>query len=169
MQNEIQFQIVTNNAINNVQWNFGDIASLDNNTSLFLAPKHIFSQAQTFEVQAIINFDCGIDTIIKQIEIVDCNRSEKECIVYVPNAFTPDNSGQNDSFYPRINCTPIIYEFSVFNRWGERIFNSIVPNEKWDGNYKNAMCSSGVYTFFVVYQFQNEAQKIIKGNINLIR
>lgn len=164
-----QFILNSNNSITSVFWNFGDTASGINNFSSQNEPFHTFSAANNYNVQAIVNLSCGIDTIYFPIKVVDCELINLDCEIYIPNAFTPDDSGQNDFFYPRTNCLPVIYEFSVFNRWGERIFNTIKPGDKWDGTYKNEQCPSGVYTFFVVYQFNNQQLKIDKGNINLMR
>jgi gliding motility-associated-like protein len=169
LQNTLQFQIISNNTINQIQWNFGDSVSGNSNTSDLLIAEHIFSEAKNYIITAIVNLTCGVDTVTKQVSLINCQKPQEECTVFVPNAFTPDGNEQNDYFYPRINCTLSKYEFSVFNRWGERVFNSITPNEKWNGTYKNGICSSGVYSFFVVYQFENSELKIEKGNINLIR
>ena len=70
------------------------------------------------------------DTVTQIIRIRD------EVIVYVPNAFTPGEvNNTNEYFYPVITgkIQPGTYRFQIFNRWGELIFESKDPNEKWDG------------------------------------
>jgi len=81
------------------------------------------------------------DTITQIIRIRD------EIIVYVPNAFTPgDLDDINPTFYPVITgkIKPGTYRFSIYNRWGELIFESSDPTESWDGTYyRNPIAQSG--------------------------
>jgi hypothetical protein len=70
------------------------------------------------------------DTVTQIIRIRD------EVIVYVPNAFTPGEvNNTNEYFYPVITgkIQPGTYRFQIYNRWGELIFETKDPNEKWDG------------------------------------
>ncbi|MDP4806211.1 MAG: gliding motility-associated C-terminal domain-containing protein, partial [Crocinitomicaceae bacterium] len=81
------------------------------------------------------------DTVTQIIRIRD------EVIVYVPNAFTPgDLDNTNATFYPVITgkIKPGTYRFSVFDRWGELIFETYDPTATWDGRYyKNQIVQSG--------------------------
>ncbi|MEY3849624.1 MAG: hypothetical protein RJA38_65 [Bacteroidota bacterium] len=61
----------------------------------------------------------------------------REEMVFVPNSFTPNDDGTNDVFYPVLsgfNLNEIQYAFSIFDRYGERIFYSEDPNQAWIGN-----------------------------------
>jgi gliding motility-associated-like protein len=52
-------------------------------------------------------------------------------IIYVPNAFTPDGDGLNDEFFPVISTPTNNYRFSVYNRWGQLVFESYQQGEGW--------------------------------------
>ncbi len=83
-----------------------------------------------------------IDTTCKPVEI------SEEFLVYVPNAFTPDGVGPNNIFTPVVTgVDPLEYEFLVFNRWGELIFESNHPTIGWDGRYKGIMSQTDVYVW----------------------
>lgn len=58
--------------------------------------------------------------------------------VYVPNAFSPNNDGRNDVFQPVGTAwKPGTYEITIFNRWGEIVFQSEDPQQVWDGSHQN--------------------------------
>ena len=73
-------------------------------------------------------------------------------LVWVPNAFTPGGSDLiNNEFMPVVNGVNISdYEFYVFNRWGELIYESYYPGEGWDGTYQGAMSQQDAYVWKLV-------------------
>ncbi len=85
-----------------------------------------------------------------QIEIT-ANYIE-EPLVYVPNAFTPDGDGTNDTFFPTMSLTPKEYSFQIFNRWGQLIFDSSSPGEVWDGS----QLKSDIYVWRLKATFYDE-------------
>ena len=56
-----------------------------------------------------------------------------EIIIYVPSAFTPDKDGVNDIFRPKLTFSPQIYEFQVYDRWGNILFETDDPLQGWNG------------------------------------
>lgn len=89
--------------------------------------------------------------------------------VYVPNAFTPGNQdGVNDRF--RIFGTAIkSIDFKVFNRWGEKVFESDTQEKTWDGSFNNSPAPAGVYTYSLYVEYLNGFSERKKGTITLIR
>jgi gliding motility-associated-like protein len=89
--------------------------------------------------------------------------------VYVPNAFTPGNQdGVNDVF--RIFGTAIkTIDFKVFNRWGEKVFESNTQEKTWDGSFKNSPAPSGAYPYSLYVEYLNGFSETKKGTISLIR
>jgi gliding motility-associated-like protein len=67
----------------------------------------------------------------------------------MPNAFTPNNDGLNDCFGLKYGGPNDKVEFSIYNRWGERIFFSTNPLACWDGIYKGVPQEIGVYVFII--------------------
>ena len=93
-------------------------------------------------------------------------------IIYIPNAFTPDGDEFNNLFSPVFTngFDSSNYRLSIFNRWGELLFESTQSDKGWDGTYNNRLCPIGVYTWKIRYKNpESNEYKIIVGHINLIR
>ncbi|MGF7218540.1 gliding motility-associated-like protein [Spirosoma lacussanchae] len=91
--------------------------------------------------------------------------------VNVPDAFTPNNDGVNDQLQV-FTAYVIEYEFKVYNRWGEVIFVSNSPEQKWDGTYKGAMYPAMVYPYTVTYKsesFPDRGKMVKRGTVMVIR
>jgi gliding motility-associated-like protein len=67
-------------------------------------------------------------------------------IVYIPNAFSPDDNGVNDFFFPNLMSVKEL-DFAIFNRWGQRIFYAKDVRSKWDGTYNGVLCPEDVYIY----------------------
>lgn len=89
-------------------------------------------------------------------------------LLSVPNAFTPNNDGKNDCFgISRWGYTSI-QEFSIYNRWGQRVFQTKNVNDCWDGKIKGVLQPSGGYSY--VIRLQTNCGEIKRtGTILLIR
>ncbi len=169
LENSIPFSILTEATISSITWNFGDPSSGANNTSTSLTPSHIFSATGTYNIRSIVNFSCGVDTIFKTLTITNCDSTIDICELYTPNAFTPNGDGINDKFYPLTICPFEDYEFLIFNRWGELIFETSNQTDKWDGKYKGSGCEVGVYVYLITYKFPSQQTKNVYGTITLLR
>ena len=89
----------------------------------------------------------------------DCNTLEtfepNPCLdpsLYIPNTFTPNGDGKNESFRPVITSPPecwLFWEFEIYNRWGNLIFESDYPGQQWLGDVNGGKhyASDGVYTW----------------------
>lgn len=87
--------------------------------------------------------------------------------IYVPNAFTPNNDGLNDVWrIPALDAYPQA-RVIVFNRYGQKIFESVGYSQAWDGRYQGAQQANGAY----VYMIQPEPGKpdVLKGTVTIIR
>lgn len=79
---------------------------------------------------------------------------ECACQVDVPNAFTPNGDGLNDIFYAHVNCKTIDmhnYSFSVYNRWGQKVFHTTDKNAGWDGKHKGIIMSNQTFGWVIEY------------------
>jgi gliding motility-associated-like protein len=87
---------------------------------------------------------------------------------YIPNIFSPNNDGINDILYVYIKGTKR-FTFRIYNRWGEKVFETTDPLIGWTGNYKNKEAEPGVYVYdlHAIY-WDNEPIKK-KGSITLVR
>ena len=68
--------------------------------------------------------------------------------LYIPNSFSPNNDGINESFEVK-GQNIIEYEIMIYDRWGEQIFINHDLNQSWDGTYKGKMCPVGVYYWMI--------------------
>jgi gliding motility-associated-like protein len=86
--------------------------------------------------------------------------------LYIPNAFTPNGDGLNDDWeIPALHAYPNAV-VSVYNRFGQKIFESKGSNGKWNGTYKNFALPSGSYPYFI--DLKNNSP-VIKGVVVIIR
>ncbi len=103
------------------------------------------------------------DTITIEVREVTCIEPE----IFIPNAFTPNQDGRNDILYVR---GPTIRELllRVYNRWGEKVFETTHPGNGWDGTYKGKPVMPGVYDYYLeAVCFDNE-KFFKKGNVTVI-
>jgi gliding motility-associated-like protein len=96
----------------------------------------------------------------------------EDAAIYIPNSFSPDGDGVNNTFHVAgRNIDDSYFELTIYNRWGELIFMSQDPNIGWDGAVADqGIAPVGVYTYQVSYRFTNkEKNQIITGHLNLLR
>jgi gliding motility-associated-like protein len=123
----------------------------------------IARNAGLYWVQATLNSCNYRDSLVMTQQRCDCN-------VKVPNAFSPNGDGINDVYRPEINCFPKDFHFSVFNRYGQLLFNTKDYNFKWNGMLNGNPLPVG--TYYYILTFHNiELQKTeqFKGSITLLR
>lgn len=90
--------------------------------------------------------------------------------IVFPSGFTPNNDGKNDWFGPLGSVAAVSnYRLSIYNRWGERVFYSVNPNEKWNGLSKSERTESAVFSWFCEYQLPGQPKNSKKGTVILIR
>ena len=93
-----------------------------------------------------------------------------DCSVDVPNIFTPNDDGRNDTWFYELD-RPLRFEVVVYNRWGRVVYESGNHLLAWDGiHYKSGEpCSEGTY-FYIMQGLDFEAQPFEEtGTITLIR
>ena len=89
--------------------------------------------------------------------------------IFLPTAFSPNNDGVNDLFRP-LNTNLQTWNISVWNRWGELIYQTDDLTQGWDGSYKGKKQGIGVYTYEAQYQLEGRTKEYTqKGNVTLIR
>lgn len=121
------------------------------------------TKPQSYVLFAQNDFGCvNNDTIFISIETNN--------ILLVPTAFSPNGDGVNDVF--RIIRYLNIYklkEFSVWNRWGEKVFSTTDINEGWDGTFGNHAQPMSAYVWQVVAETKDSEDIVRKGNVTLVR
>jgi gliding motility-associated-like protein len=88
--------------------------------------------------------------------------------IFVPNAFTPNGDGVNDILYVYSLYADELF-FAVYNRWGEKVFETRDLQRGWDGTYKGREADPGVFDYYLEVRCFNQQVFRKKGNITLIR
>lgn len=91
----------------------------------------------------IVTVSSACETVIDTLSIVPC----EICDVYLPNIFSPNLDGINDSFGPQSFCELFDYTFSLYDRWGNQVFESTDRFQKWDGRVNGKLASAGAYVY----------------------
>lgn len=101
------------------------------------------------------------DCVLIDVEII-CGE------VFVPSAFSPNNDGENDFECVYSDCIDY-FTFTIYNRWGEKVFETSDMNICWDGTWKGKELNSAVFVY-ILDGYLIDGQTIQqKGNISLIR
>ncbi len=88
--------------------------------------------------------------------------------IYYPNAFTPNADKIND-FYVTPSEYIKEYEISIYNRWGEKVFQTTDISKHWDGNYLGEAAQQDAYAVIVVTTGVDLVRRVHQGTITLIR
>lgn len=94
--------------------------------------------------------------------------------LFIPNTFTPNGDGLNDYFYPRSEGISSIASFSIYNRWGELLFNreAMAVNDEqagWDGTAKGQKLAPDVYVYVIIASCRSGEQISLKGDVTIMR
>lgn len=91
-------------------------------------------------------------------------------ITVLPTAFSPNNDGVNDTFGAFGNDDIATWSMTIYNRWGQKVFESNNMTERWDGNYQDMPQEIGVYVYSVTYTLNGSNETYhLHHNITLIR
>ena len=86
----------------------------------------------------------------------------------MPNAFTPNGDSHNDVFRIPPDTYLNLREFSIFNRWGNKIFTTTDITKGWDGYTNGLPCENGTYVYIITGT--NDSGEIsLKGTVILVR
>lgn len=104
------------------------------------------------------------DSIRKTLTVLDF------CLIDVPTAFTPNNDGLNDTFWPHNALKADNLLFKVYNRWGQLVFQSKTWRDRWDGKVNGILQTTGVYVWMLSYTHRDTKKQVFqKGTVTLIR
>ena len=125
---------------------------------------------ETTEYTILVKNDGGCFASDKVSVYVTCENGN----VFVPNTFSPNGDGVNDIFYPRGNGVINVKNLTVFNRWGEIVFQKANFNANnssvgWDGTYKGKKLAPDVFVYALEVVCTNNQSLVFKGNVALIK
>jgi gliding motility-associated-like protein len=101
------------------------------------------------------------------IEVIENPTNCPNSFIYIPNAFTPNNDGMNDSF--KIYGTNIVLNhLEIYSRWGQMIFATNDLNKEWDGIFRDKI-KSDIFVYRLTYSGCDDEQKTLEGTLLLIK
>ncbi|MBU1720246.1 MAG: gliding motility-associated C-terminal domain-containing protein, partial [Bacteroidetes bacterium] len=118
------------------------------------------SQTGNYCVYATNQCGTGYDTI--SVQYYDCS-----CQLYIPTAFSPNGDQVNDVLYVRGMCDDFL--MMIFDRWGQKVFETRDISTGWDGTFNGKVLNTSVFNFVIIQQPGTDFEKVIKGDISLIR
>jgi gliding motility-associated-like protein len=146
-------------------WDFGD-----GQTSILENPSHVYTGISsnilaTLTASSPLGCTSSFSVVISYID---------ETVFYVPNTFTPDEDEFNQTWGPVFTkgFDPFNFKVTVYNRWGEIIWESNDAKGRWDGSYGTSglKCPQGVYTWKIDYKpLETDEKLTISGQVNLLR
>lgn len=95
-----------------------------------------------------------------------------DCVIQIPNAFSPNGDGVNDIFLPviELDCPVTHFNLNIYSRYGQRVFNSVNPTVGWDGTFRGRLADIGTYFFDVSFIGGTKGKRVYKkGDITLLR
>lgn len=105
---------------------------------------------------------CTKSTLVTVDVVIPCRD------FYVPNVFTPNGDGINDTYYIKVEYMSL-YDISIYNRWGQEVFHSNDPGAPWDGNIHGSPAPAGVY-YYIIRTTCDDGNSFRKtGYLQLIR
>jgi gliding motility-associated-like protein len=88
----------------------------------------------------------------------------------LPNAFSPNGDNLNDSWGLQGAKNIKLHSLSVYNRWGEKIFETQNPNHLWDGTYKGVLVPVGSFQYYLDYEYIPQGiRRTHRGEVTIIR
>ncbi len=128
------------------------------NNPLLVRPTTNANRDFAYTLHAVSGIGCGVATDTVLIKVYDD--------LFIPNAFTPDNNGKNDSWKIKALAAYPLAKVLVFNRFGELVFASNGATDYWDGTYKGKKAAAGAYVY--VIDLKNNSP-VIKGEVLIVR
>ena len=154
------FEDASFNNINSWLWDFGDGSG-----SVNPDPRHLYEDTGTYVVTLhVTNIHGCSDISSREIRI------DPDFTFYVPNAFSPNFDGINDTFrgegqgFHRDS-----YEFNIYNRWGDNIYSTANFDNRWDGTYQGREVESAVYVYRIELVDFALNKHVFIGHVTLYR
>jgi gliding motility-associated-like protein len=161
LNNTVQFIDKSLNA-NRWNWTIGKYL-----TTNMQNPTFTFPDTGLVKVRLIVTHPQGCkDSLTKVLDI------RPEIRWFMPNAFTPNNDGTNEGFLGKGFLFGVQnFKMTIWNRWGEQVFETSNPEEAWNGRVRNVgeMSPAGVYVYVVTFTGPRGERNEYKGFATLVK
>ena len=160
---ESQSIIISTQSPDSLTYSWFPTTWLDNTTTTTV----IASPNQSLWTYVAVTDDYGcvrLDSIYIYIENIYCNEDH----IFVPSAFSPNGDNYNDILYVQSRMTNDIY-FAVYDKWGEKVFETNDITIGWDGSYKGENLYPGVFVYYLKAICWNKTTLEKRGNVTLLK
>ncbi|NOQ75747.1 MAG: PKD domain-containing protein [Crocinitomix sp.] len=143
-------------------WNFDAFGNSTDQNPSFLFPDN----EGTYEIMQIAITPEGCrDTMVQTLVVV------QEHLIFVPNVITPDGTNLNEVFLPYFTGIDVYnYHLTIYNRWGELVFESYDLNTGWNGTFNDVIVQDGVYIWHIlVGDIDTEFMREYHGHVSVLR
>jgi len=163
LEPDVEFQDLSVPNVVSWEWNFHEAGTSTDQNPGFSYPTEIGGY---YPVTLVVTNELGCADTTSRVVFV-----EDLYLVFVPNTFTPDGDGINETFYVSGNdIATDEFELRVFDRWGGEVFSTTNRYDSWDGSVGGSILPQGVYNWRLsVRSAITQKERIIYGHVNLLR
>lgn len=111
-----------------------------------------------------VNDACGITADTVSVAVDQC-----QCRLYFPNVFSPNGDHVNDEALPVATCEMAYCRLLIFDRFGDQLYETQEVGGGWDGTTKSSPAQSGVYAYVLIYAYQDGIQRVMTGDVTLLK
>lgn len=151
----------SNTSLDSYSWDPADYVDNPSSPQTEVIPE----ETTTFTLTATDENGCSVE---KSIVIVVINPQCEPPYIFVPRAFSPNGDGTNDILYVRGESIDEV-EFIVYDRWGEKVFETRDQNLGWDGTHNGKTLPPDVYGYYLNVTCIGGGTYEEKGNVTIIR
>jgi gliding motility-associated-like protein len=155
---------ISNTCAGSFQWSPVEGVQDPKNPTTTITPPIAGDRTYYLEFQSI-TCTARDSIVIRVVSPEDLNCSD----LFLPNAFTPNGDNTNDTYGI---SNPFVVEslvsFEIYDRWGNRVFQTDDPRGRWDGTYSNELVNPGVLLYRIIYNCKGE-ELTHSGSVTLLR
>uniref|UniRef100_UPI0035939800 T9SS type B sorting domain-containing protein n=1 Tax=Aquiflexum sp. TaxID=1872584 RepID=UPI0035939800 len=142
VNDQVQFHDETFGEVIAWEWDFGDGTKSNEQN-----PMHTYTKPGTYTI-SLMTFD-AMGCVSKTQIVVEVVASYR---ILVPNAFTPNDDGLNDTFIPKMRGIED-FEMHIFNKWGELVYSAYSQEDAgWDGRLNGRISPNGNYVYKIIFK-----------------
>ena len=154
---EILFRDNSNEEVISSIWDLGDGTIVYDDLNFY----HTYLDTGSYNIKYYVTNQFGCTDSVLNILTINSVYS-----VYIPDAFTPNNDGDNDFFLPSVNGSDT-YNMKIFDRWGGVIYDQ--DNGRWNGEVNSSMITNGIYSYTITVTDFNNRIFIYSGVVTSIK
>jgi gliding motility-associated-like protein len=108
-------------------------------------------------------------TVRDSIRVILQNDCPERCVPSIANIITPNGDGINDQLKINMTCKALDLSFSIYNRWGQLLYQSQSQRPSWDGSVNGEFASDGTYFYVLTYMDEAGQERRFQGSLTVVR